>query len=184
MQQQQQQQQMGYGSGSGSGLARFKSAPVSWFDSLLQEDDEVLPLQLPQTQCVSQAPNLRNSNIYDPTNLFDTSSTFTRNNSSPPELLANLTSPSPNLASDDGVASNYDILSFLDIPTTGKLERESDSSHESQLKKEHSDSFSDMDMEKLFQDSVPCRVRAKRGCATHPRSIAERNRVMRFWERP
>lgn len=26
----------------------------------------------------------------------------------------------------------------------------------------------------LQQDSVPCRVRAKRGCATHPRSIAER----------
>ncbi|GAU33383.1 hypothetical protein TSUD_20760 [Trifolium subterraneum] len=31
-------------------------------------------------------------------------------------------------------------------------------------------------MEKLFQfpDSVPCKIRAKRGCATHPRSIAER----------
>ena len=25
-----------------------------------------------------------------------------------------------------------------------------------------------------LQDSVPCRIRAKRGCATHPRSIAER----------
>lgn len=25
-----------------------------------------------------------------------------------------------------------------------------------------------------FQDSVPCKIRAKRGCATHPRSIAER----------
>lgn len=24
------------------------------------------------------------------------------------------------------------------------------------------------------QDSVPCKIRAKRGCATHPRSIAER----------
>lgn len=24
------------------------------------------------------------------------------------------------------------------------------------------------------EDSVPCKVRAKRGCATHPRSIAER----------
>lgn len=31
-------------------------------------------------------------------------------------------------------------------------------------------------MEKLLQlqDTVPCKVRAKRGCATHPRSIAER----------
>ena len=26
----------------------------------------------------------------------------------------------------------------------------------------------------MQQDSVACRVRAKRGCATHPRSIAER----------
>lgn len=25
-----------------------------------------------------------------------------------------------------------------------------------------------------LQDSVPCKIRAKRGCATHPRSIAER----------
>lgn len=28
-----------------------------------------------------------------------------------------------------------------------------------------------------FQDSVPCKIRAKRGCATHPRSIAERVRT-------
>lgn len=34
-------------------------------------------------------------------------------------------------------------------------------------------------MEKFlqFQDSVPLRIRAKRGCATHPRSIAERVRT-------
>lgn len=40
-------------------------------------------------------------------------------------------------------------------------------------------------MEKLlqFQDSVPCRIRAKRGCATHPRSIAERVRRTRISER-
>jgi hypothetical protein len=32
-------------------------------------------------------------------------------------------------------------------------------------------------VEKLIhipEDSVPCKIRAKRGCATHPRSIAER----------
>ena len=28
-----------------------------------------------------------------------------------------------------------------------------------------------------LQDSVPCKIRAKRGCATHPRSIAERVRA-------
>ncbi|KAE8697775.1 bHLH130 protein [Hibiscus syriacus] len=34
-----------------------------------------------------------------------------------------------------------------------------------------------------FQDSVPCKVRAKRGCATNPRSIAERVRRTRISER-
>ncbi|KAJ9184728.1 hypothetical protein P3X46_004427 [Hevea brasiliensis] len=40
-------------------------------------------------------------------------------------------------------------------------------------------------MEKFlhFQDSVPCKIRAKRGCATHPRSIAERVRRTRISER-
>jgi len=39
------------------------------------------------------------------------------------------------------------------------------------------------DMEKLlFEDTViPCRIRAKRGCATHPRSIAERVRIVIFF---
>ncbi|MQM07103.1 hypothetical protein Taro_039937 [Colocasia esculenta] len=30
-----------------------------------------------------------------------------------------------------------------------------------------------------FQEAVPCKIRAKRGCATHPRSIAERASVRR-----
>ncbi|XP_042377134.1 transcription factor bHLH80-like isoform X2 [Zingiber officinale] len=34
-----------------------------------------------------------------------------------------------------------------------------------------------------FEDAVPCRVRAKRGCATHPRSIAERVRRNKISER-
>nr|WIE96174.1 basic helix-loop-helix transcription factor [Loropetalum chinense var. rubrum] len=36
-------------------------------------------------------------------------------------------------------------------------------------------------MEKLLQfpNSVPCKIRAKRGCATHPRSIAERKMIIR-----
>ncbi|KAG9447163.1 hypothetical protein H6P81_013291 [Aristolochia fimbriata] len=35
----------------------------------------------------------------------------------------------------------------------------------------------------MQQDSVPCRIRAKRGCATHPRSIAERDRRTRISEK-
>ncbi|KAK7310220.1 hypothetical protein RJT34_07599 [Clitoria ternatea] len=40
-----------------------------------------------------------------------------------------------------------------------------------------------LEMEKLLhipEDSVPCKIRAKRGCATHPRSIAERERRTRI----
>eukprot|EP01018_Ginkgo_biloba_P032886 Gb_28850 [translate_table: standard] len=44
-------------------------------------------------------------------------------------------------------------------------------------------STSEIAMEKLLQDSVPCKIRAKRGCATHPRSIAERVRRTRISER-
>nr|VDD04537.1 unnamed protein product [Brassica oleracea] len=35
-------------------------------------------------------------------------------------------------------------------------------------------------MMNIPEDSVPCRTRAKRGCATHPRSIAERERRTRI----
>ncbi|KGN59326.1 transcription factor bHLH130 [Cucumis sativus] len=55
-------------------------------------------------------------------------------------------------------------------------------SHHLSLPKNVSDVAS---IEKLLQlqDAVPCRIRAKRGCATHPRSIAERVRRTRISER-
>lgn len=55
-------------------------------------------------------------------------------------------------------------------------------SHHLSLPKTSSEMFA---VEKFlqFQDSVPCKIRAKRGCATHPRSIAERVRRTRISER-
>ncbi|KAG8370907.1 hypothetical protein BUALT_Bualt13G0032200 [Buddleja alternifolia] len=44
-------------------------------------------------------------------------------------------------------------------------------------------SSSELSMEKLLQDSVPCKIRAKRGFATHPRSIAERVRRTKISDR-
>lgn len=35
-------------------------------------------------------------------------------------------------------------------------------------------------LHQIPEDSVPCKIRAKRGCATHPRSIAERVRKVSF----
>ncbi|CAN8241908.1 unnamed protein product [Cochlearia groenlandica] len=39
------------------------------------------------------------------------------------------------------------------------------------------------DIEQLISDSIPCKIRAKHGCATHPRSIAERVRRTKIGER-
>ncbi|CAN8289042.1 unnamed protein product [Cochlearia groenlandica] len=39
------------------------------------------------------------------------------------------------------------------------------------------------DIEQLISDSIPCKIRAKHGCATHPRSIAERVRRTEISER-
>ncbi|XP_030455166.1 transcription factor bHLH130-like [Syzygium oleosum] len=46
-----------------------------------------------------------------------------------------------------------------------------------------SKSSADIDKFLQLQDSVPCKIRAKRGCATHPRSIAERVRRTKISER-
>ncbi|KAI3943009.1 hypothetical protein MKX01_024932 [Papaver californicum] len=127
---------------------------------------------------------------------------FLRQNSSPAELLARLTSLPASVGSDGflssyGGSGNYDynLSSCLDFPSNNnnkKKSRDSDFHQEPpkisphQLKGEQSGeygNFGDMEMEKPFEDSVPCRVRAKRGCATHPRSIAERVRRTRISDR-
>lgn len=41
----------------------------------------------------------------------------------------------------------------------------------------------DLKMDKILEGSVPCKIRAKRGFATHPRSIAERVRRTRISDR-
>ncbi|XP_043711950.1 transcription factor bHLH80 [Telopea speciosissima] len=202
----------GGGGGGGAGgfettrLSRFRSAPAPWFDSLLQ-DDELIP----QTQCLSQAPvnssstpSFRNSENYssaesDP-NFFQTSMaapshSFFRQNSSPAEFFSQLNSSS-GLGGDEFVSSFMGSHEFPPLPdfTSNKRGRERNSEQEAadlaQVRGEHSGNsqggmsgFLDMEMEKLFADSVPCRVRAKRGCATHPRSIAERVRRTRISDR-
>ncbi|KAL2320824.1 hypothetical protein Fmac_029793 [Flemingia macrophylla] len=54
--------------------------------------------------------------------------------------------------------------------------------HHLSLPRTSSETFG-MDNLLQFTDSVPCRIRAKRGFATHPRSIAERVRRTRISER-
>ncbi|KAG8472723.1 hypothetical protein CXB51_034596 [Gossypium anomalum] len=191
--------------GSRAGLARFRSAPATWLEALLEEEEED-PLK--PSQCLTQlltgnsssTPTIRNSLLFpnsaDPSGLLEPSG-FQRQNSSPADFLGN----NPSAASDAyfsnfGVAANYDYLSpTMDVSPSSKRASDLDTQFpptkfHSQLKGEPSDQISggisnliDVDMEKLLEDSVPCRVRAKRGCATHPRSIAERVRRTRISDR-
>ncbi|CAF2093847.1 unnamed protein product [Brassica rapa subsp. narinosa] len=86
---------------------------------------------------------------------------------------------------------NHPSTSFIDNLSSLKRETEDDGklfhgaqimSHHLSLPKSASDMGS-VDKYLQLQDSVPCKVRAKRGCATHPRSIAERVRRTKISER-
>uniref|UniRef100_A0A1J3CQZ4 BHLH domain-containing protein n=1 Tax=Noccaea caerulescens TaxID=107243 RepID=A0A1J3CQZ4_NOCCA len=114
----------------------------------------------------------------------------------------------PEIASES-MATNFqyshwnDPSSFIDSLSSLKRETEDDgklfhgaqngeSGNRMQLLSHHlslpksSSTNSDMvsvDKYMQLQDSVPCKIRAKRGCATHPRSIAERVRRTRISER-
>ncbi|XP_038998297.1 transcription factor bHLH80-like isoform X1 [Hibiscus syriacus] len=195
----------GGGEGSRAGLTRFRSAPATWLEALLEEDEEDA---LKPNQCLTQLltgnsstiPTIRNPlpfpNSPDPAGLFEPSG-FLRQNSSPADFLGNNSAAASDAYfSNFGVAANYDYLSpNMDVSPSSKTASELDTQFpptkfHSQLKGEPSDQISggisnllDVDMEKLLEDSVPCRVRAKRGCATHPRSIAERVRRTRISDR-
>ncbi|XVE55030.1 hypothetical protein DITRI_Ditri03aG0128400 [Diplodiscus trichospermus] len=196
----------GGGEVSRSGLARFRSAPATWLEALLEEEDED-PLK--PNQCLTQlltadsaTPTARNSvpfpNSADPAGpgLFEPTG-FHRQNSSPADFLGNSSASASNACfSNFGVPASYDYSSPpIDVSPSSKRARELDTQYpptkfQSQLKGELSGQISsgisnliDVDMEKLLEDSVPCRVRAKRGCATHPRSIAERVRRTRISDR-
>ncbi|GAB4844786.1 hypothetical protein Ancab_038175 [Ancistrocladus abbreviatus] len=206
--------------GIGGGLARFRSAPATWLEALLEDDltagrdDPLKPshtnvslthlLTATTTTANTGSAASRNSASYIPTanpgfleadgphpNL-----SFHRQNSSPAEFL---TGQVDGYLSSFAIPASYEYMgsSEADVSQSGKRFREGDSEHPSpkfapHLKGEQGVQLSagasslldmDMDMEKLLEDSVPCRVRAKRGCATHPRSIAERVRRTRISDR-
>ncbi|XP_042060662.1 transcription factor bHLH80-like isoform X2 [Salvia splendens] len=178
--------------GDGGGLARYRSAPVTWLEALLESDEEqVLPdvvLDIPKPP---PPPNASSTAEVD-LELLESAggggfSNFLRMNSSPAEFLSLLNS-SEGLFSNLGIPADYELVPV----NQGKRAREAEdldgispkkspsSSSSTQVKREKrrqlqgSGGSFDLDMENILEDSVMCRVRAKRGCATHPRSIAER----------
>ncbi|KAG8660809.1 transcription factor bHLH81 isoform X1 [Manihot esculenta] len=187
------------------GLARFRSAPATWLEALLEDEEEedlLKPNQTLTQLLASNTPSTRNSVPFasssisvEPGNLFEPTG-FKRQNSSPADFLGNSGLGSDGYFSSFGIPSNYDYMSpNMDVSPSGKRAREVELHHPSGrypslLKGEQSgevpsraSSLIEMEMDKLLEDSVPCRVRAKRGCATHPRSIAERVRRTRISDR-
>ncbi|KAL3641836.1 hypothetical protein CASFOL_012651 [Castilleja foliolosa] len=172
------------------GLARYRSAPASWLEALLESDDEQqqpsdVVLDIPKLPPKSPAPVpevdlefLESTGAGELSNLL-------RMNSSPAEFLSLLNDSEgyfPNL----GVPGNYSYA--REAGGFDKLSSKlPSSSSTAPLKIEEGEQLygqpTDVEMEKLLEESVMCRTRAKRGCATHPRSIAERVRRTRISDR-
>ncbi|KAM7512670.1 hypothetical protein LguiB_011545 [Lonicera macranthoides] len=203
--------------GGGGGLARFRSAPASWLEALLESEEEELedvvvdpPTPKPtattpthQLHNISPNPPKNPSAVVDPELLFGStvgggsSSSFLRQNSSPAEFLSQIDGYFSNFGIPPPPNYDHYLSPTLDVSGSSKRPRVIDSQNPSlkfpsqlQVKGEQSGELHggvggslDAEMDKLLEDSVPCRIRAKRGCATHPRSVAERVRRTRISDR-
>lgn len=133
----------GGGSGGGlsrGGLARFRSAPATWLEALL-EDEEEDPLK--PNQCLTQlltenspAPSTRSSlpfasPLADPGGSFDGG--FLRQNSSPADLLGNSSGLSEGYFSNFGIPANFDFpppgVDVSSSTSGGKRAREAEAQH-------------------------------------------------------
>lgn len=191
------------------GLARFRSAPSSWIDALLEDDEEdslklagahqqggLTQLLTAGTSQAPAGPSGRPPSPFiqpavDPGFFAGAggggphanTAAFHRMNSSPAEFLAGTVD---GYFSSFGMPSSYDYVgSPVGVSPSRKRLRDADADQRGEQGGQSSSprGMLDMDMEKLLEDSVPCRVRAKRGFATHPRSIAERVRRTRISDR-
>ncbi|KAL8527553.1 hypothetical protein ACS0TY_005414 [Phlomoides rotata] len=216
----------------GSGLSRYRSAPSSYFASLLEgpntgdrgfgsDDFERLfnPRAIsPETQRIFSSFMNSGQNIQHPSSSSgDTvvpkhsniqrlappnTSPLIRHSSSPAGLFANINIDEfgtvrglgnfgdGNIANAEASfcsTSRFKMDPITEIETDDDFHRRLDDqkneggtprlSHHLSLPK------SSAELSSMLQDSVPCKFRAKRGCATHPRSIAERVRRTKISER-
>ncbi|KAJ8557816.1 hypothetical protein K7X08_004582 [Anisodus acutangulus] len=193
------------GTTGGGGLSRYRSAPATWLEALLESETETDVVLNPSSSPILHTPNkppLPHQHLPDlkpatgcDLGMFESGggSNFLRQNSSPAEFLAHISSDG--YFSSCGIRTSLEFLSSsIDISQPIKRARDSDSDSSprklsAHLKGEPSGQLHDSggsldaEMEKLMDDLVPCKVRAKRGCATHPRSIAERVRRTRISDR-
>ncbi|XP_068307040.1 transcription factor bHLH80-like [Pyrus communis] len=161
----------------GGGLGRFSSAPATWLEALLEEDEED-PLK--PTQCLTEllADNTPCTTV-DPALYEAADGYLSRQHSSPADFNVGG-------GGSGGYFSGFGIPGHLDLASSSSLSPNSSSSSANKRVREQHQFSSDSHVkveEGGLEDSVSCRVRAKRGCATHPRSIAERVRRTRISDR-
>lgn len=95
------------GGGPSRGLARFRSAPATWLEALLEsEEEEEEESILPPKPSTATPPTTTNPGLF--------SSPFLRQNSSPAEFLGQIRTGS------DGYLSNFALLPHYDhyLPST------------------------------------------------------------------
>ncbi|XP_076903554.1 transcription factor bHLH81-like [Bidens hawaiensis] len=178
----------GPGPGPG-GLSRFRSAPATWLEALLESEEEedviIDPPKPPlhhHTSIATTAGDSSKPTFVDPNiNIMIPNPIGLRQNSSPAEFLSQISNP-------EAFLPNYQTAGFEDYlsGSRDRLDPGLDNSQRGKFTTQLSGDQSmllDADMDKILGDSVPCRVRAKRGCATHPRSITERVRRTRISDR-
>ncbi|KAK9079835.1 hypothetical protein SSX86_001508 [Deinandra increscens subsp. villosa] len=198
------------GAGTGIGLARYRSAPVSFLNTAVDSvinggggggggnhmaavgggffsphPDTTSSLDHRSQQTTSFRINefasafngLKSStNNQSPSTLF-------RHGSSPAGFLNTLASSSaPTVGRGSSLSSQ---ISFAGTSSFSQMSRE-ETSVTNIMESEFNFELSESGLEanstrhQLPHDSVPCKIRAKRGFATHPRSIAERERRTRI----
>ncbi|KAL1324875.1 hypothetical protein HN51_034994 [Arachis hypogaea] len=153
------------GGGSSGGVARFRSTPASWLESIfVKEEVEGEGEEEADPPALNSSSSIHQQGF---TQLLsgDTSGVF-RHNSSPADFVFDY--------SQQYVSSNYDYDYAYASPDN--------SSANNPIPQEIKQRGVKVE-NKIMKDSVPWKVRAKRGCATHPRSIAERVRRTRISDR-
>ncbi|KAK7341034.1 hypothetical protein VNO80_23958 [Phaseolus coccineus] len=139
---------------SAARLPSFRSTPASWLESVLLKEEE------------EEEEDQEESEEAEKETL-----TFT-------QLLSTIATPSPSRRPRQRQHQNYEIQDYpptsMPMPIPNPIAPKEPDATPPHIK---------MDMFMFEDPAAPCRVRAKRGCATHPRSIAERVRRTRISDR-
>lgn len=135
----------GGGSGGGelsrSGLSRIRSAPATWIETLLDDDEED---GLKPNLCLTELLTGNSAGITSRDSfefpspveqgLYNHQAGFHRQNSSPADFLSGSGAGTDGFFSNFGIPANYDYLSTnVDIPPASKRSREMEAHFSSQM---------------------------------------------------